>query len=542
MRNVDGNGNKDCPAAQRRGMILFIVTLVVAMLAVASLALLSLLTTEYEATLLRGDEIQAGQLVQSGIELTAQIIGSPESEQTPLGTDIGDTLYFSQQKADETSVVHRLYDNPDQFRGVEVVPAHFDRQSRGAGRFTVFSPRIEQDRLKGIRFGLVNESTRLHLGTVLEWEIESPGQGARSLLKLPGMTPSMADSILDWLDADKTPRPSGAELDYYERAGLPYRPRNAVPVTLEELLLVRDVTRPLLFGTDESFSYGAKMSDLQRFQASVDSQNDLLFQPLEETAETVPSENPASEQQNFFSDFVTETAVENGTALPWCFLLTTLSAEKLVDPDGNAKIFLNDANLEFLDEQLRERLDEDSVKFILAWRKNNGSIADPVDLLDVTVTDKETSEELKSPFSLENSAAEDKFLTLLDRATTSSEVIVSGRINVNESPRVVLEAVPELNSQIVSQILNRRGVPGEKRQGKYRHTIWLLSEKIVDKETMKKLSVRLTAGGDVYRAQIVGFFDGQGTASRAEVVVDATVKPPRQIFSKDLTMFGSGFE
>jgi hypothetical protein len=57
----------------------------------------------------------------------------------------------------------------------------------------------------------------------------------------------------------------------------------------------------------------------------------------------------------------------------------------------------------------------------------------------------------------------------------------------------------------------------------------------VDKEMMKKLSKRLTTGGDVYRAQIIGFFDGQGTVNRAEVVIDATVKPPRPIFTKNLT-------
>jgi hypothetical protein len=527
----------------RRGMILFLVSIVIAMLAVGSLSLLALLTTEYEAAVFRGDEIQAGQLVQSGMEFIGQTLGS--SETLPVSeTELSGSFYFSQQISDEQSRFHRLYDNPVQFCGVEVIPGHWDRPTRGAGRFTVFSPRIEQDKLKGIRFGLVNESTRLHLGTVLEWEAESSGQGLRALLKLPGMTPTMADSILDWIDADKTPRSSGAELDYYERTGVAYRPRNAVPATLEELLLVRDVTRPLLFGTDEKFFYGAKMTDLQRFQSGIDSQNDLLFQPREEVetingVETINSmdstEFSATDTSVSFFDDLTGTNAESGTELAWCFLLTTLSAEKLVDPTGNVKIFLNDNNLEFLGEQLRGKLDEESCQFILAWRKNNGFIDDPVDLLDAIIKEKENDKELKSPFSLENSSGEEKFLTLLDVASVSSEIVVSGRINVNEAPRIILETVPELDRQTVLQIVNRRGVAGEKRQGKYRHLIWLLSEKIVDKELMKKLSKRLTTGGDVYRAQIIGFFDGQGTVNRAEVVIDATVKPPRPIFTKDLT-------
>ncbi|MDR2756211.1 MAG: general secretion pathway protein GspK [Planctomycetaceae bacterium] len=522
----------------RSGMILFIVSIVIAMLAVGSLSLLALLTTEYEAAIFRGDEIQASQLVQSGIEFIGQTLNSSESSQI-FEAELSDSFYFSQQNSVEYSDIHRLYDNPIQFCGVEVIPGYWGHSGRGSGRFTIFSPCIEQGQLKGIRFGLVNESTRLHLGTVLEWETESPGQGSRALLKLPGMTPTIADSLLDWIDADKTPRSSGAELDYYTQTGVAYRPRNAVPVTLEELLLVRDVTRSLLFGTDEHFFYGATLNDLKQVTEKIDSQNDLLFQTREEIGEmnagglngATPTEFLAIDSSSFFENF-TETKGINETTLPWCFLLTTLSAEKLVDPTGNAKIFLNDANLEFLGEQLRTKLNEECCQFILAWRKNNGFINDPIDLLDAVI--KETDDELKSPFSLEDSVGEEKFLTLLDVASTSSEIVVSGRINVNEAPPIVLETVPELDRQTVLQIVNRRGKSGEKKQGKYRHLIWLLSEKIVDKETMKKLSKRLTTGGDVYRAQIIGFFDGQGTINRVEVVIDATVKPPRPIFTKSL--------
>ncbi len=503
---------------KRNGMILFVVTIVLAMLAVGALALVSLLTTEYEATRLRGDELQAAQLVQSGTEAVAQTVAVTPNEQAPSETDFVDAFYFSEQRAAEVSSTDRLYDNPTWFRAVEVVPASVGRSGRGAGRFTVFSPKIEQEHLVGVRYGLVNESTRLHLGSVLQWDLESPGQGAKSLMKLPGMTPSIADSLLDWIDADKTARPSGAELDHYERTGAPYRPRNAVPVSLEELLLVRDMTRQLLFGTDGNFTYGADMSSFERLQSELAVQTDEMVQPMEENT-LFQQDNPA--------------------ALPWCFLLTTLSAEKLVDPTGKARFYLNDGNLEFLEEQLNAAgLDKESVDFVVAWRKNNGNIADPVDLLDAEITVKETSTTLKSPFTLNDSASEEKFLKLLDIATTSSTVVVAGRINLNEASRIVLSAVPELTSETVSRILSLRGSRGEKKDGRFRHSVWLLSEKIVDKETMKKLSGRLTTGGDVYRAQVVGFFDRQGTTSRAEIVVDATVKPPRQIYSKDLTMFG----
>ena len=44
--------------------------------------------------------------------------------------------------------------------------------------------------------------------------------------------------------------------------------------------------------------------------------------------------------------------------------------------------------------------------------------------------------------------------------------------------------------------------------------------------TMKKLMPLVTAQGNVYRAQVVGFFDEDGPADRLEVVIDKTQSPP----------------
>ena len=58
---------------------------------------------------------------------------------------------------------------------------------------------------------------------------------------------------------------------------------------------------------------------------------------------------------------------------------------------------------------------------------------------------------------------------------------------------------------------------------------------------MKRLWPKLTTGGDVFRAQIVAFSETFGAVRRGEAVIDATVSPPRQVFYKDLTMYGRGF-
>jgi hypothetical protein len=51
----------------------------------------------------------------------------------------------------------------------------------------------------------------------------------------------------------------------------------------------------------------------------------------------------------------------------------------------------------------------------------------------------------------------------------------------------------------------------------------------------------VTSGGSVYRAQIVGYFEGGQAASRAEVIFDATSPLPRIVFWRDLSHLGRGY-
>lgn len=65
----------------------------------------------------------------------------------------------------------------------------------------------------------------------------------RRLLDIVGVEPSIADAVVDWMDADDTPRIGGAESSYYQSLPYPYRAKNDLFDTIEELRLVRGVTR-----------------------------------------------------------------------------------------------------------------------------------------------------------------------------------------------------------------------------------------------------------------------------------------------------------
>jgi general secretion pathway protein K len=59
---------------------------------------------------------------------------------------------------------------------------------------------------------------------------------------------TIVDSILDWKDPDDLVRLNGAESDYYMSLPNPYKAKNANFDTLEELMLVKGMTRAILYG------------------------------------------------------------------------------------------------------------------------------------------------------------------------------------------------------------------------------------------------------------------------------------------------------
>jgi general secretion pathway protein K len=66
----------------------------------------------------------------------------------------------------------------------------------------------------------------------------------------------LADSILDFIDADDLPRLKGAEKDHYEQQGLRHGPFNGQILSLDQLLLVPGITWSLLYGGYPSASRG----------------------------------------------------------------------------------------------------------------------------------------------------------------------------------------------------------------------------------------------------------------------------------------------
>lgn len=504
----------------RRGVVLIVVLVLVAMLALAGFGFLADMTTEYEAARINGDLLQAQQTMASAetflLAMTAQQATSPIDSQTLADSPI---LFQSRvvfpidlfrESGDELSSSVGSRDSW-RFSVVHSLPKHAaDAPAIADG--DILEDLNDDAPQQTLTFGMQTESAKLHLARVLEWELANPGDGSRALMQIPGMTDEAADSILDWIDADDQSRQFGAEADYYQRLDQPYSPRNALPDTLEELLFVKGVGRESFYGT-----------------AGVSGQSD----------------------------------VQNVTA--WTTYLTIYSAERNVDGNGHPRLPLNDhthASLDDFEAQLGTFLSPEVARYIrlarmygtldstgagigpleadIATNNTSASLYQVISLADLVGSSVQLPSSssgstkgqlVKSPLSLASPEGIEQFRLLEERTTTASSSVMVGRININSAAEPVLSALirdPVIASRIVQQ---RLILDAAERSS----TSWLLSRQIVDLPTFQRIYAHITTRGDVHSAEIVVYRRTGGPFLRRKVTIDAANDPACRVDWQNLT-------
>ncbi|MGD9644386.1 MAG: general secretion pathway protein GspK [Pirellulales bacterium] len=492
----------------RRGMVLVLVLIVIAMISLGAYSFSEMMFAEYRGARLHERRLQARLAAESAAEYAAARLAQPVDPQSdlPAATDV------------------------DPWRGVLL---HETDDPTARARFSVVAPPVAGDESFKLRFGLGNESAKLNLRTLLEWDRTQPGAAQAALMRLPGMREELADAILDWIDEDSSSRPQGAEAEHYQSLEPAYLPANRPPTSLAELLQVRGMTRALLFGDDAN-------------------RNGYL--------ETV--ELDAAESRR-------ESVAEESLPFGWAPYLTVSSAEGNLAPNGRPRIDLNRPDLKPLYDELVAASDETWATFIVAYRQfgpylgpaTSGTLADggldfavppkfqiasPLDLIAVRVqipaAGVRASVVLACPFENNRDQMRQYLPKMLDWLTTTppGEPLV-GRVNVNLACREVLSAIPKLDPVLVEEILSKRGAEAATSPER-RHISWLLVEGLVELEPFKALLPYVTTGGDVHAAQVVGFLDQRGPLVRAEVRFDATRRPVRLLSWSDLAALGRGFD
>jgi len=223
------------------------------------------------------------------------------------------------------------FDNAQAFQTVVVL----DNGSSRPAVFSILSLRAPDDpntATQAYRFGLADEAGKINVNALMQLDNGKGDAGFAVLMKLPNMTEDVANAILDWISPGETPRSDGAKDDYYSSLTTPYHCKNGPLDSMEELLLVRGVTPQLLFGNDRNHN-GVLDADEDDGSGHVDR--------------------------------------------GWSAYLTVYSREPNSDAQGNARIYINDADVNGMGEKLTTALGQDLANYIIAYRLYGPASAAP---------------------------------------------------------------------------------------------------------------------------------------------------------------------
>ena len=337
----------------------------------------------------------------------------------------------------------------------------------GEGFFWVLRPQYDDPQLP--LFGMTSESSKLNINTA----------SFDQLSMLPGIDYTAASSIMDWRDTDENVERDGAESDYYASQQEAYYCKNASFDTVEELLLVRGVTRQMLYGDGSAEPLG--------LQSSL-------------TARSVTSLTLDPQIARGFYDLLTIHSMENNTSA-----------------DGQPRININNNNRAMrvqLSERLRQRLTRQRADQIVTAIGTS-------DMRDIFV------------FYQRARLTKEEFDLIADDLTTTNSRTLRGRININTAPRDVLLTLSGLESADVDKLLAARPTVGASAD--LNALGWIVDAITVQKAASARLGTQITTHTAQWSADILAV-SGNGRAfKRCRVVFDNISGTPQIVYRRDIT-------
>ena len=522
------------PMSGRRAFVLIVVLLIVTLLSLTGYKYADLMMAEYKAADKVVRSVQAKALAESGVNYAAALLSDPKGLQDILNNN--------------------PFDNPEAFQDKLVLESD---TPRFRGKFTIVATPVPGnfgDEDADIRFGVSDEAAKINLNAMMRLD-RSGDTLYDMLLRLPNMDETIAACIVDWLDEDGEPRPGGAEDETYTAFEPAYLTKNAPIDSLDELLLVAPIR------DNPSILYGG---DLNR-NGKID-----------------PNESFDGDER---------------MALGLSAYLTVYSREQNVSSDMLPRINLNEKDLNALNQKLSGIVSPDVAKYIMMFRvyggqrisadtfqkaltsnissvsevsdadlnlnsRGKGRVTSILDLVYSSVTvskgggkgKSRGNSSSKTYFSpLSDPGVMEQFLPVLyDKTTTTKKTEIPSRININTAPEAVLYTLPELTEDEVQSILAFRPQPGDALNANILapSLTWLVSDAGIDPNTLRKLERYVTAKSQIYRVQVLGYFEAGGPTVRLEAIIDTNVGNfagvnqgrPRIVLMRDLTGLGKGFD
>ena len=145
-----------------------------------------------------------------------------------------------------------------------------------------------------------------------------------------------------------------------------------------------------------------------------------------------------------------------------------------------------------------------------------------------------------SPIEDNPLALSDALPILMDKLTTVDAPALPGRINIMECPREILAGIPGLSDEVVESILQARADGSQTENRKFE--TWLAVEGLVTIDQMRGFLPLMTCGGDVFKAQVIGYFEGSSAFARVEAIISGVESVPKVLFIRRLDHLGRGFD
>jgi type II secretory pathway component PulK len=139
-----------------------------------------------------------------------------------------------------------------------------------------------------------------------------------------------------------------------------------------------------------------------------------------------------------------------------------------------------------------------------------------------------------SPLTVEHLAV------LMDRTTMvkPEERTIPGLININTAPATVLACLEGLSEEHIQGILASRETLDADTLAS---TVWLVSEGVMDVTAYEKVAPHITARGQQFTIESVGYADHMGMVTRLQVVVDMNGPIAQTVYYRDISNLGSSF-
>lgn len=358
------------------------------------------------------------------------------------------------------------------------------------GYFWILQPYFQND--YQYAFGITDETSKLPLNTATDAQLAA----------LPGITQDVADSIVDWRDADENITGQGAESAYYGTQPRPYSSKNSPFESVAELYLVKNMTDDLMWGMDLN--------------------HNGVLDPVEQQAGGLATAfNAGNDSSRGIAPFVTVWGEQPNTSA-----------------SGKPRV-----NISMINDPTQLRT---ALLTALSTSRVNQIVAQAMatrqfrNIFDFAIKTKMKSSELAQVEDLLTSSPAKTLSGKVNVNTTSEQVLMCLGLQQSDADAIINQqptAQGSFGNSATSSVGTSSGSTGTSSAASPTTSIsWIMD--VLKPQQAVQIGDMLTGKSYFYSADIVAVTADGRSFRRVRIVVDARSSPPLIVYRKDLTSMG----